>query len=289
LYQGYLEQHRGLRPASCRNALQAVSRFVAFAREQGVATPSGCTLHTVDGWVEQVAGRGLAQQTVKCDLSAVRLFLRYLHVEGHLAEDVSQHVEGPRLYQEATIPEHMPWPEMLRLLASVDATRPFGLRDRAVVWLLMTLGLRAFEVARLTLDDIDDSHAGLVVRHRKGGRPLHLPLLPGAWDALAAYLQQRPTGTPYREVFLNKYERPFAGSEGISDVVRRRARAAGLEACSGAHSMRRGLGTHLLEQGVGLGEIALILGHESLRCTRQYVRLSMVQLREVADNYAELL
>ena len=288
LYQSYLKQHRGLSANSCRSMLREVSHFVAFAREQMVLMPSDCSLQTVDRWVERVAGGRLAQQTLKSYLSAVRLFLKFLHVEGHLAEDVSQHLEGPRLYQEASVPEHMPWPEMVALLDSVDAARPFGLRDRAIVWLLMTLGLRASEVAGLTLGDIDNRHASLVVCRRKGGRPLHLPLLPAAWDALAAYLRERPDDTPYRKVFLTRYGRPFSGGAGISERVRHLAETAGL-ACSGAHSMRRGLGTHLLEQGVGLGEIALILGHESLRCTRQYVRLSMAQLREVADNYAELL
>jgi site-specific recombinase XerD len=178
---------------------------------------------------------------------------------------------------------------MMALLRSVDPDRRLGLRDRALVALVMTTGLRASEVAALSIDDINWRRASLTVRRRKNGQPLLLPLLAHVVDALTAYLRARPADCPYRALFLSRYHRPFSSGAPISHLLRRLIAAAGVGTRCAAHALRRGLGTHLLEQGAKPAEIALILGHESLLSTRQYLRLSMEQLREVADNYAELL
>lgn len=286
----YLERHRGTDAAQRRGVRGILSGFIVFAREHGIETPAGCCLQTVDDWTAQIAARDLARATLAGYLTALRSFLRFLHAEECLARDLSPYVEKPRLYREATVPEAFTWAQMERLVQNV---RPSGgaryLRDRAVVLLLMTTGLRSSEVAALTLEDVDCDRSTVTVRTRKSNEPLLLPLLPVVVEALRAWLQQRPSGTSFSEFFLTRTGRPFRGGRAISHRVRRLAAAAGLGKGRSAHAMRRGLGTHLLERGAGAGEIALILGHQSLRSTRDYLRASMALLREVADNYAELL
>lgn len=281
----YRERHRGLSTAYSIELRGKMSQFIRFAEERGVRDPRSCTLNDVDAWVGVIAQRGLARSTLSTYVSMMRDFVHFLHCEGQLANNFSAHVEGPRVYRETTLPPHFSWSEVEALVEAA-----VGLRDRAVLTLLKTTGARASEIASLTLDDVDWDGARIILRQRKSKTPLVLPLMPEAAAALRAYLEgERPSDSPHRHVFLTDRGTPLSGAGAVLKVVRRASARAGLADGRGVHAIRRAVGTRLMEGGAGAAEIALLLGHAQLATTRVYIRLSMEQLREVADNYADLL
>jgi len=218
---------------------------------------------------------------------AVRGFLKFLAAEGILSKDLSPWVQGPRSYRDATVPPHFTWPELEQLCSSITGEDPLCLRDLAMLAVLCAYGLRSQEVAGLTLDCIDWVHDRLLILRRKNDRPLVLPLTDGVKIALQQYLKNR-LSTAHQEVFLSRRGQPLCSAQ-ISRRLRVLAKRAGLPEGRGAHAIRRAVGTRLVEQDWGLGQVALVLGQGSIDSARIYLRISSQLLRDVALNYGELL
>jgi len=172
-----------------------------------------------------------------------------------------------------------------QLVASLDASSPRGLRDRAIILCIARLGLRAGEVAQLQLDDIDWCNAVVRVRARKTGHGALLPLPADVGAALADYLQHARPNTATRQVFVLHRQR--VGAPISSDIVGRAVDTAlvraGMDAPTrGANLLRHSLATCLLDRGAGLREIADLFGHASLATTRIYAAVDVAALREIA-------
>jgi integrase/recombinase XerD len=168
------------------------------------------------------------------------------------------------------------------MLASCDRRRPAGRRDYAVLVMLLRLGLRASEAAALTLDDID-WRAGEITVHGKGRRDERLPLPADVGQAIAAYLTRGRPVTGRREVFLRAVAPTGPlGRGGISFIVRRACRRSGIPPV-GAHRLRHTAACEMAEAGVPLTEIGQVLRHKSLASTANYARVSIAELRKLAQ------
>jgi integrase/recombinase XerD len=167
-------------------------------------------------------------------------------------------------------------------LSSCDRRRAIGRRDYAVIVLLLRLGLRAGEVAALTLDDIG-WRAGEIVIHGKCGREGRLPLPVEVGEAIAGYLQRgRPT-TTRREVFVSAIAPIGAlGRGAVSLIVRRACVRAGVPPV-GAHRLRHTLACQMVDAGVPLPEIGQVLRHRSAVTTAIYARVDVDGLRTLAQ------
>ena len=288
-YLSFIQRHRGLAPSTCRQHRKALSEFLAYLADTKLSVAQ-VTVKDLDDFILEVAGWGLSRSHMRIRTNALRGFLRYLQGEGWLEHDLARYVESPRIYRESTVPPHFTWEELEQLLASIKGDAPTALRDRAMIAIFCVYGLRSSEVAKLTLDDIDWTHKLLRVPDRKDGSSLVLPLLPVVEAVLSQYIRNgRPSPVPYREIFLKTSGRPLYNGLEITSRLHILVKQAGLQSGRGCHAIRRAVGTRLVEQGRGLQEVALILGHSNVRSTRIYLRLSMEFLRNVADGYGEML
>jgi integrase/recombinase XerD len=173
----YLDSERGLRPATIRAYRHALHGFEAYLSRIGVRGLEELSPATLSAFVAERAAAGLARTTVRDTCGVLRVFLRYAHREGLLQSDLSMTVEWPQAYRLSTIPRSISWADIGRTLNAVDRRSAHGKRDYAILLLLVTYGLRAREVAALTLDDVDWKHERLAIPERKG-RPFNrLPAL----------------------------------------------------------------------------------------------------------------
>ncbi|MEV0283458.1 site-specific integrase [Kribbella sp. NPDC050820] len=216
--------------------------------------------------------------------SALRSFFGFLYVEG-LCDDQLVNVVPMVPRRRTGLVRHLGPDEFERLIASLEASSPRGLRDRAIILCSARLGLRTSEVVQLRLEDIDWRNATVRIRARKTGHGALLPLPDEVGSALADYLQHARPDTHVREVFVLHRLRPGAP---ISDSIVGRAvdnalRRAGVAApAGGANLLRHSLATQLLDHGASLHEIADVFGHRMLATTRIYAAVDVVALREVA-------
>ena len=284
-YSSYLHEDRGLAPATIENYAGYVRHFVAEIT--GASEPRLASLHArqIADYIRRNAPKDRTFASAKHIVTALRSFFRFARYRDYIHIDLAAAVPSVAGWSMALIPRAMP-ADYVRVLLSASKTwrTPAGLRNRAILLLLARLGLRAGEVVRLELSDIDWSEGCLGVRGKgRVERPLPLPHDVG--EAIAAYLEDGRPNSACRRVFLRS-RAPFDGLRSPSDIcqiVARAMRRAGIESGStGAHQLRHALAVDMLRQGASLTDIGQVLRHRSPDATRRYAKVDLEALREVA-------
>lgn len=284
----YLREERGLRAETIAHYVHHLRRFDLYLRDLGIVELQALSPVVMSGFLTD-RSHGLARTGVRDRCGILRVFLRYLHRQRMLARDLSGTVEAPPVYRLATIPRSITWDEVRRLLETVDRRTVVGRRDYAMLLLLVTYGLRAREVAALTLDDVDWQHDRLRVPERKAGHSTAYPLSPLVGQAILEYLKDGRPPTAARQVFF----RTLAPFEPIThSAVSCRAahylRHAGIVVPRpGSHTLRHTCVQRLVDAGWPLTSIGDYVGHRSPASTEIYSKVAIETLREVACGHKE--
>ena len=279
-YGRWLLAERGLRPEVARGYLNAVRPFVTAHAAGGVAGLRGLVAGDVTAFLT-AESRRLAPGTVQRVATALRSLLRFWHLQGLTGGPLDRAV--PRAANRRPgLPRPLEHGEVASLLASCDPQTAVGRRDLAMLTLLARLGLRAQEVARLTLDDID-WRSGEISIAGKGGRRDRLPLPADAGQAIAAWLLHgRPAGALDCSVFI-RARAPRSGLTpgAVTQAVAAAAQRAGLGAIY-AHRLRHSAATAILAEGGSLAEIGQVLRHRRIVTTAAYTKVNIEALRRLA-------
>jgi len=279
-YEEYLRKERGLSPATGYRYWFVLRRFLGERFGDGPIRLRDLRPDDVThGLLRHAPRRG-----IQLYASALRSFFRFLFQEGDTDCDLSAVVPTVRRWRLVDVPKYLKAAEVEALLASCDRTSPVGRRNYAVLLMLARLGLRAGEVVRLELGDLDWRAGELTVRG-KGLVHDRLPLPQDVGAALVAYLQaDRPTCTT-RRVFVRMRapHRGFNHPSTVSTIVCRALERAGLTPpIKGAHLLRHSLATGLLRHGASLAEIGEVLRHRALNTTEIYAKVDLDGLRVLA-------
>jgi site-specific recombinase XerD len=234
----------------------------------------------------QLESRRMAPSAVKGAANALRSLLRFAEFRGEVRPGLSAGVPSVATWTTTPpIPKAIAAAHAQRAIDSCDRLTAIGQRDRAVLLLLARLGLRACEIIRLTLDDIDWDQAQLRIRG-KGGRQSLLPLPVDVGIAIATYLQQGRLPCDDRHIFLRSMAPIRAlldGSDGIGSIVNYALARAEVDAPHrGSHQFRHALAAHMLRQGASLPEIGQVLRHRSPQTTSIYAKVDLESLRTLA-------
>ena len=280
----YLRSERGLRPASVTSYRYHLDRFEAWLQRIGVTGLDELSPALLSAFTAERSGAGLAKTTVREGCGVLRVFLRYAHREGLVRRDLSDSVGWPQAYRLSDIPRSISWDDVGKVLALPDRRTPCGKRDYAILLLLATYGLRAREIAALTLDDIDWKRERLAIPERKAGHSTAFPLSGAAGEALAGYLQRGRPDSPDRHVFFRAAApvRPIR-TAAVSGCARRYLLRAGIDVPRpGSHTLRHSAVQRLVDTGFSLKTIGDFAGHRSPASTQIYAKVAVEPLRQVA-------
>lgn len=291
-YKHHQRRTRGLRERTLRGYESHARRLMRAALgDDDPIDPARLTAADVVAFVAAMTGR-FSPRSMKTVRTAVRSFLRFLRVEGFCDERLEACLPAVAAWRLAALPMRLSDEQLEQVLASLEGNRSrCGLRDRAIVVCLATLGLRPGEVAELRLDDIDWRHATVEVGQRKNRRSAVLPLPREAGEAIVAYLGEQRPHTERRQVFV-QHIGPRRGepikATAVSEVVARALRRAGVQApMVGAYVLRHTVASRMVQRGVGLKEVADFLGHRSLDTTAVYAKVDLPALQAVALPWPE--
>lgn len=281
-FPAHLREERGLQPTTVEDYAYCLERFSTYLKGRGSAladtSPEVLSSFAID--LARASSAGLCQYVC----SKVRVFLRYCQREGVLAEDLVGALDRPHSYRLSSLPRSISPQDVRRLLEAVDSDSACGRRDRAILLLLVTYGLRGGEVVRLTLDDIDWRHDRLLVSGRKAGNSTAYPLAGPVAEALVDYIRNERPATAERRVFFRALAPCVPiGRAVVTHTVRRCLRRAGVEVQRpGPHVLRHTCVQTLVDSGFAFKAIADYVGHRSTDSTAAYAKIDLNALREVA-------
>jgi len=279
----FLTDERGLAAKTRGAHLDSARRFLAAAAAEGESGPplSALTAPDVTAFLAGMA-RIQAPGTTQNTASMLRTFLTWLYAEGLITAPLAGTVPGAYRRRRIRMPALVTGAEAAALLAACDRATAQGLRDYAIVLILKRMGLRAGEIAALTLEDVD-WRSGMVAISGKGGRRDQLPLPRDVAEAVIAYLRDgRAAATLDRALFVRSVA-PHRGltSYGVGHAVARAARRAGLDRVR-PHQLRYFAATAMQAAGAPLAEIGQVLRHEDERTTSLYAKVNVAALRPLA-------
>lgn len=277
-FERYLLSERALAPGTVRGYVDHARRFLG-----GVPSDTALaevTTADVTAALRRVSG-AVSVAATQYFRAGLRAFLRFCFTEELVALDLSGAALAVTGRRRSSLPRGIQADAARALLGSCDRRTTVGRRDYAVLIMLLRLGLRAGEVARLRLDDLDWRAGELVVRG-KGARFDRLPMPVEVGEAITAYLQRGRPRSERREVFLSARApyQPIASGT-VGSTVRRACRRAGIDEV-GPHRLRHTVACEMVRAHVPLVEIAQVLRHNSLQSTAIYARVDLDELRKLA-------
>jgi len=286
-YRRYLLVERGLSVATVDCYVPRARRFLAQFDGPGGLRLAELTAADVSGFLAQACPL-LGAASAQLLAAVVRSLLRYLYWAGLIAAPLEWAVPAVAALKGRSLPQALEPATVTALLGTCDQRRTVGRRDYAILLLLSRLGLRASEVARLKLDDVSWRAGELVVRG-KGGRVDSLPLPVDVGEALARYLQRRPSGSDGCRALFLKVIAPVGPMSryAVGAVVREACWRAGIPRM-GCHRLRHTAATGMLRSGATLEEIGQVLRHRERRTTAIYARVDRDTLRAVAMPWPEV-
>lgn len=283
-YRNYLGKVQGLAPRTCDKYTYFAGRLLDSLSAAGSLDWSSCTADRLREFVatDTAPRKGFGPHGTA---TSVRSFLRFLVSQGFIAPGLELAIPQIRHWTQAALPQRLTELEIERLCAAASDGTAIGRRNHAIIQLLAKLGLRANEVARLQLEDVDWSSGCLLIRALKSHRDRSLPLRQEVGEVLLSYLQVGRPVTTHREIFLQHSPSacPLKTPSAITKIVKRLLVKAGIERrSSGAHLLRHTAATQMVNKGATFKDVADVLGHQSLQTTAIYAKLDLARLAEVA-------
>jgi integrase/recombinase XerD len=223
--------------------------------------------------------------------AALRMFIRFLIAEGKCDAGLIEAIPTLAYWRLSSLPRYLQEKEVEKIISSCDTRTKIGKRNRAILLLLARLGLRANDIVKLRLGDINWKDATIQVSG-KGRREVRLPLTNEVGKALVDYLKngRPPLNTDVVFVRLRAPLRSFGSHSAISVIVSRAMHRAGVTCQSqgAAHILRHSVATSMLRHGATLQEIADILRHRSIETTQIYAKVDVTTLQEIAQPWPEV-
>ena len=284
-YLDYLTVERGASPHTLDAYRRDLRRFIGFMTERGREDIETVTPEDVLAFIAYLRGLDLSANSVNRSLAAIRGFYRFLSKERKtLASPVDRLATGKTWM---LLPNVLSIQDIDRLLAQPGMNSPAAMRDSAILEMLYATGLRVTELIELTVHSID-WQAGFVVVMGKGRKERVTPMSRTAYDLLRRYVEEARgallKGRMSNSLFVNKSGGKFT-RQGLWKLVKKYARAAGMEEKVHPHTFRHTYATHLLEGGADLRAVQVMLGHADIATTQIYMHITRDRLKSVHKRF----
>jgi len=272
----YLELEKGVSAHTLRAYRKDLTDFIAQVKTE----PGKIDMLDVRGFIAEQIKKGLNKTTVSRRLSSVRSFFKFLYREGYMKSNPAKLVSSPRLPK--LLPKYLSVDDAFSLVEKPEGIGFAPARDRAILELLYSSGLRVGELAGLNVEDINVREA-LVKARGKGKKERIVPIGSKALDAIKTYLVERILlKSKEKAVFLNRLGTRLT-DRGVRRIVVKYARAIAITGSIGPHTLRHSFASHLLQGGADLRVIQELLGHVSLSTTQKYTHLDVAHLMDIYD------
>jgi len=276
----YLRVDKGLSKNTIESYRRDIEKFGAVIREQNIQV-SQIVRHDVTEFLASLYYRDLDSRSVARYLATLRHFFRFAVIEGFIAEDPAATIDAPKIVQ--ALPQFLSVQEVDRVLAQPDLTDILGIRDRAMIELMYSTGIRVSELCAICLPDLKRDPGSLRCIG-KGDKERIVPVGRKALDAIDRYMHEsrpkllRQPASPF--LFLTQRGRPVNRIT-FWQLLAAYGRKAGLRKRLKPHMLRHSFATHLLDRGADLRSVQMMLGHSDISTTQIYTHVVEERLKQV--------
>ncbi len=280
-FQDFLAVEQGLSPRTREAYALDLARFATYAKAKRSAGPNHVAPRLLREYMYHLKDIGLSPASIRRNVSALRTYFKFLVGEGHVQRDPSDRLETPKRWR--TLPEVLTVADVDSILGAPSLDEPLAFRDRAMLELAYSAGLRVSEWISIGVKDVlfED---GLVRVFGKGSKERLVPIGRKAIGALAIYMRElRPKlerGEGKGALFLNSRGKPLSRM-GAWKILRKYVDQAGIKKRVTPHTLRHSFATHLLEGGADLRAVQEMLGHVDIATTQIYTHVDREYLRTV--------
>jgi len=284
-FLNYIKVEKGLAANTSSAYARDLRKFARFA-EQRKLTLAAVSRGDLIEYLGSLYREHLDSRSVARHLVSLRNLFRFAMVEGILSSDPTLNLESPKVRK--SLPSYLRMEEVDRLLAQPDLATPQGLRDRAIIEVLYSTGLRVSELVDLRVSDME-MRMGCLRCIGKGDKERLVPVGRKAVSAVQQYLEtgrpalleKRRQGTPTTpNMFINRSGARISRI-GIWRILTQCGRKAGIRTHLSPHKLRHSFATHLLERGADLRSVQLMLGHADISTTQIYTHVVEERLKQV--------
>ncbi len=282
-YSIYIKLERGLAANSVEAYLRDVQSFARYVVESFGVSPSHVEQRHIESFLDELYELGVERSSAARMLSSIKSLFEYLIIDGVLTSSPADLIQTPRKMRH--LPDLLTLEEVDQILNSIDTSTTKGVRDRALIELLYSCGLRASEAVTLQLGDLffEDGYIRVV---GKGSKQRLIPISPVAQQRVQEYLALRnedgKASDREHTLFLNNRGRGLSRVM-LFTLIKRYVTQAGLKHNVSPHTFRHSFATHLLHGGASIREVQEMLGHESISTTEIYTHLNESSLREAVE------
>lgn len=286
-FSNYLTLERSLSKNSIEAYIHDVTLLQQYLEISRLnLAPAAITTKHLQGFLQYINELGMSAHSQARILSGIKGFFKYLMVEELIDKDPTTLIEGPRLGRK--LPDTLSYDEIVRLLEAIDLSTPEGGRNRAMLEILYSSGLRVSELVELRRANVYFD-LGFLRVVGKGNKERLVPIGKDAMKYLRIYLEEIRVHVPVQKdfehfVFLNKAGKKLSRVS-VFLLVKSLATRIGLHKSISPHTFRHSFATHLIEGGADLRAVQEMLGHESITTTEIYTHLDRDYLRQVIREF----
>jgi len=275
LFLDYLEHQRNYSPNTVDAYRRDLFFFISHLKAKGTVSLDRVDYRILVEFLSVLREKGLADSSVARKVASIKAFFKFLSVRKIIRSNPALILSTPKKGEK--LPRFLSLEEVTRILSGPSGKKWQALRDRAILEMLYSTGIRVGELTSLERKDINIIEEMIRVTG-KGRKERIVPIGRPALACLMEYMEKRPYA---REeiLFLNKHRKPLT-ARSVERMVEKYALAAGLGRSITPHTFRHTFATHLLERGADLRTVQELLGHEQITTTQVYTHLTVDRLKE---------
>ena len=284
-FLNFLSLERGLAKNTISSYRRDLKKYAAYLKTKNIDTIDRVKRSDVNSFLLGLKDKGLNSSSIARNLTAIKIFHKFLLSEGYSKEDIASVLDSPKLWKH--LPDVLSIAEVNKIISQPNLKNSQGIRDRAALELMYATGMRVSELVNLNLNDLN-LDVGFVKCMGKGQKERIVPLGQKAKEALERYLQKiRPVlakGRSSNALFLTRLGKKMS-RQTFWKIIKRYVRLARINKRITPHTFRHSFATHLLERGADLRVVQELLGHANISTTQIYTHVNKDRLKSVHHKF----
>lgn len=283
-YRIYMQLEKHLSQNTIEAYMRDIKQFQHFILHRYDCLPKDVARENIERYMDWLYDRGSKKSSQARQLSGIKSFFNYLLLKDMIASSPAELILPPK--PAKVLPDTLSTDEIDRMIATIDDSSPKGIRDKAILEVLYSCGLRVSELCNLRLGDLFFGE-GYIRIIGKGDKQRLVPISGIACERIQRYKEVRTKKTTEDTLFLNNRGTKLTRVM-IFNIIKQAALLAGIDKSISPHTLRHSFATHLLEGGANIRQVQEMLGHESILTTEVYTHLDTTNLRQTIDTHIHI-